>query len=175
MTSHGISLQHSFPSTRRAHQSGWATRIKAFSPLYDRGLEARHIPWSLPLVGTTGEPTRILIVDEVNTTGPVEFLLHGLGYWTTRVASCGETALKAAQDFLPSIVLLALDLPDMSAYRVAGQLRERAEGREMRLIALTTDYVHAGRDLAREAGFERYLAKPVSVSALDQLLRANLP
>jgi CheY-like chemotaxis protein len=42
------------------------------------------------------------------------------------------------------------------------------------LIALTADFAHAGRDRARQAGFERYLAKPVSVSALQQLLRANL-
>jgi CheY-like chemotaxis protein len=174
MTISGISLQRSVPPARRAHQSGWPTRIKAFSRLYDRRLEARDMPWSLPLVGTTGEPTRILIVDDVHTTGPLEFLLHGLGYWTTRVASCGETALKAAQDFLPSVVLLAIDLPDMNAYRVASQLRERADGRELRLIALTVDYAHAGRDLAREAGFERYLAKPVSASALNQLLRADL-
>jgi CheY-like chemotaxis protein len=72
------------------------------------------------------------------------------------------------------VVLLALDLPGMSAYRVAERLRERADGRQLRLIALTADYVHAGRDLAREAGFERFLAKPVSGSALHQLLQANL-
>jgi CheY-like chemotaxis protein len=89
------------------------------------------------------------------------------------VASCGETALEVAQDSLPSVVLLALELPDMSAYRVATQLRDQAAGRELRLIALTDDYAHTGRDLARQAGFERYLAKPVSVSALHQLLQVR--
>jgi CheY-like chemotaxis protein len=128
------------------------------------------MPLSLPIIGTTGEPIRILLVDDVFTTAPLEYLLHGLGYWTTRVALCGETALKLAQDFLPSVVLLALELPDMSAYRVAAQLRDRAVGRDLRLIALTGDYAHTSRDLARQAGFERYLAKPVTVSALHQLL-----
>ena len=170
-----FSLRASTPSARQMHFPGSSSRSKTLSRPDDRGLEARHVPRSLPLLGTTGESTRILIVDDVYSTGPLEYLLHGLGYWTTRVASCGETALKAAQDFLPSVVLLAIDLPDMNAYRVASQLRERADGRELRLIALTVDYTHAGRDLAREAGFERYLAKPVSASALNQLLRADLP
>jgi CheY-like chemotaxis protein len=140
-----------------------------------RGGETRHTPRSLPLVGTTGEPTRILIIDDVHSTVPLEYLLHGLGYWKTRVAFSGETGLSMAQDFSPSLVLLALDLPDMSAYQVARQLRERTEVRGLRLIALTGDYAHAGRDLARAAGFERYLAKPVSSSSLQQLLRAKLP
>jgi CheY-like chemotaxis protein len=174
MTIQTASMRTSFPAPRRMHLPGSSSRSKTFSRLYDRALEARHVPRSLPLVGTTGEPTRILIVDDVFSTGPLEYLLHGLGYWTTRVASCGETALKTAQDFLPSVVLLSLDLPGMSAYQVAERLRERAEGRDLRLIALTADYVHAGRDLAREAGFERFLAKPVSGSALHQLLQANI-
>jgi CheY-like chemotaxis protein len=63
----------------------------------------------------------------------------------------------------------------MSAYQVAQQLRERTEVRGLRLIALTGDYAHAGRDQAREAGFERYLAKPVSSPSLQRLLRAKLP
>jgi CheY-like chemotaxis protein len=171
MTTHTASLQ-SFPYYR-ARQSGWLTRGRAFTRTYDRALESRHEPISLPIVGTTGEPTRILIVDTANSTGPLEYLLHGLGYWTTRVAACAHTALQTAEDFLPSVVLLALDLPDMSAYRVAERLRERAEGRDLRLIALTADYLHSGRDLARQAGFERFLAKPVSVSALHQLLQAH--
>ena len=156
------------------HFPGSSSRSKTLSRPDDRGLEARHVPRSLPLLGTTGESTRILIVDDVYSTGPLEYLLHGLGYWTTRVASCGETALTTAQDFLPSVVLLSLDLQGMSPYRVAERLRERAAGRQLRLIALTADYVHAGRDLAREAGFERFLAKPVNGSALHQLLQVNL-
>jgi CheY-like chemotaxis protein len=132
------------------------------------------VPLSSPLLGAAGEPTRILLVDDHATTGLLEYRLHGLGYWTTRAAACSKTALQLARDFLPSVVLLSLELPDMSAYRLAMQLRGGAVGRELRLIALTGDSTHLGRDLAREAGFERYLVKPVSVSALCQLLGARL-
>jgi CheY-like chemotaxis protein len=167
------SLQRGVSSAQRVHHHAWSSRHSTSLRSYDHSVDSRYRPLSVPLVGTTCEPTRILIVDDVHTTGPIEYLLHGLGYWTTRVAVCGETALKMAQDFSPSVVLLGLDLPDMSAYRVATLLRDRAAGRELRLIALTADYAHTGRDLARQAGFERYLAKPVGISALHQLLRAT--
>jgi two-component system chemotaxis response regulator CheY len=117
----------------------------------------------------------ILLVDDACTTGPLVYLLHSLGYWATRSASCGASALNLAQDFSPSIVLISLQLPDMSAYRVAASLRDQAREKPLRLIALTTDYVHTGRDMARQAGFERYLAKPVGAIALRQLLRPHLP
>jgi CheY-like chemotaxis protein len=167
------SLQHVLPSIRRLRQHDRPIPHTTLAHLHGRSSAARHTPPSFPRAGASGEPVRILIVDDSHSTAPLEYLLHGLGYWTTRVAFCGKTALTLAQDFNPSVVLLALDLPDMSAYHVAQRLRERSEVRELRLIALTEDYVHTGRDLAREAGFERYLGKPVSVSALQELLQAD--
>lgn len=164
-------LRQPVPSVQRTHPFAWSSRHTTALRSYDHRVETRHVPLSLPLLGATGEPMRILLVDDHSTTGLLEYRLHGLGYWTTRVAPCGATALKLARDFSPSVVLLSLELPDMSAYRVAAQLRDGAAGRELRLIALTGDYAHTGRDLAREAGFERYLVKPVSVSDLGQLLR----
>lgn len=137
---------------------------------YDHGIEERQ-PSSTPLLAAGSQTAGILIVDDVGTTGLLVYLLHSLGCWATRSASRGATALSLAEDFLPSIVLISLQLPDMSAYYLAAHLRNQANGREMRLIALTTDHLHAGRDLARQAGFERYLAKPVGAGALQQLLR----
>ena len=119
------------------------------------------------------ESTRVLIVDDVESSTPLELLLHDLGFRMTRVAASGASALEIAQDFSPSVVLLALHLPDMSAYDVAQQLRERTELRRVRLIALSSEYAHTARDQARQAGFERYLAKPVAAAALQHLLQTK--
>jgi CheY-like chemotaxis protein len=170
MTTQMIPLQRSVPAARRGHQYPWSGRRANSLRLYDHGIEARQ-PCELPLLETGTQPTGILIVDDDRTTGPLVYLLHSLGYWSTRAASCGQSALDLAQDFFPSIVLLTLKLPDMSAYRVAARLRDLAKGRRLRLIALTDESVHTGRELAREAGFERYMAKPVGALALQQLLR----
>ncbi|MEA3177126.1 MAG: hypothetical protein QOI59_649 [Gammaproteobacteria bacterium] len=123
---------------------------------------------------TSLDPTRVLIVDHAESSASLEFLLHELGYWTTRTASSGVSALQIVENFLPTVVLLALQLPDMSAYDVAWRLRERIGLRQVRLIALTGDYEYIYRDLARRAGFERFLAKPVSGPVLRTILRADL-
>jgi CheY-like chemotaxis protein len=173
MTRQTIPLQRSFPAERRGYGYNWSIRRAISLRSYDHGIEAQQ-PLGLPNAAAGAQPTGILIVDDVRTTGPLVYLLHSLGYWSTRATSCGETALSLARDFSPAIVLLTLNLPDMNAYRVAACLRDQAAGRELRLIALTDEFVHTGRDMARQAGFERYMAKPIGALALQQLLRMTL-
>ena len=109
---------------------------------------------------------RILIVDDdIKSSNSLELMLNASGYSETRVAYSGHAALAIAAEFQPSVVLLELSLLDMSGYEVARLLRERAQSHGLRLIALTSSRELAGRELARVAGFERYLLKPVA--ALD--------
>jgi CheY-like chemotaxis protein len=129
---------------------------------------ARVSPWQ-PALST--EPVRILIVDhDMRSAESVERMLHASGYSETRVAYSGHAALAIAADFQPSVALLELNLLDMSGYEVARSLREHAQGNDLRLIALTSSPEHPGRELARVAGFERYLLKPVASADLSGLL-----
>jgi len=59
----------------------------------------------------------------------------------------------------------------MSGFEVARLLREQAQGHDLRLIALTPSSEQAGSELARVAGFERYLLKPVAAAELPGLLQ----
>jgi PleD family two-component response regulator len=118
------------------------------------------------------EPVRILIVDDdISSSDSLELMLHASGYSETRVAYSGHAALAIAAEFQPSVVLLELNLLDMSGYEVARLLREHAQSHDLRLIALTSSREHAGRELARVAGFERYLLKPVATLDLSGLLQ----
>ena len=120
----------------------------------------------------SNEPVRILIVDnDISASDSLELMLHASGYSETRVAYSGHAALAIATEFRPSVVLVELDLLDMSGYEVARLLREHAQSQDLRLIALTSSRDHAGRELARVAGFERYLLKPVSALDLSGLLQ----
>jgi CheY-like chemotaxis protein len=118
------------------------------------------------------EPVRILIVDsDIKLSNSLELALHASGYSETRVAYSGHAALAVAAEFQPSLVLLALDLLDMSGYEVGQLLREHAQTRDLRLIALTPSHEHAGRELARAAGFERYLLKPIAALDLQGVMQ----
>ena len=113
---------------------------------------------------------RILIVDDdVVAAAALASLLRSAGYGDARVAHTGATALAAAVEFVPTVLLVDLDLPDMSGYAVARQLSQHPQLRNLRLIALTDNSAHPGRELAREAGIERYLIKPVGAAALEEL------
>jgi CheY-like chemotaxis protein len=124
------------------------------------------------LAAPSAEPVRILIVDsDIASASSLELMLHASGYSETRVAYSGEAALAIADEFQPSVVLLELSLLDMSSYEVAQSLRERTHSDDLRLIALTWSPEHEGRELARVAGFERYLLKPISALDLSGLLQ----
>ena len=119
-------------------------------------------------------PVPILIIDnDVQSASSLELMLHAAGYLETRVAYSGHAALAIAAVFEPSVILLEVDLLDVNGYELAKMLRERARTRNVRLIALTTSREHEGRELARVAGFERYLLKPVAALDLSNLLKMS--
>jgi CheY-like chemotaxis protein len=120
--------------------------------------------------GARGDMRRILIVDDdVDAADALASLLQSAGYGDARVAYTGATALALALEFVPTVVLLDLDLPDMSGYDVARRLSQHPQLQNLRLIALTASSEHSGRELAREVGIERYLMKPVGSAELDEL------
>jgi two-component system, sensor histidine kinase len=121
--------------------------------------------------GARGDMPRILIVDDdVNAADALASLLQSTGYGDARVAYTGATALALAVEFVPTVVFVDLGLPDMSGYDLARRLSQHPQLQNLRLIALAANSEHPGRELAREAGIERYLIKPVGSADLDELL-----
>ena len=120
--------------------------------------------------GARGNMPRILIVDDdVGAADALASLLQSMGYGDARVAYTGATALALAVEFVPTVALVDLELADMSGYEVARHLSQQPQLQTLRLIALTADSAHPGRELARAAGVERYLMKPVGSADLAEL------
>lgn len=120
--------------------------------------------------GLPREMRRMLVVDDdADAANALASLLQSSGYGDARVAHTGATALALAFEFEPTVLFVDLDLRDMSGYDVARRLSQHPQLQGLRLIALTTSSEHAGRELARAAGIERYLSKPVGSAALDEL------
>ncbi len=120
--------------------------------------------------GAEGDMPRVLIVDDdVDAADALASLLQSAGHGDARVAYTGATALALAVEFVPTVLLVDLDLPDMSGYEVARHLSRHPQLQNLRMIALTASSEHPGRELAREAGIELYLSKPVGSAALDEL------
>ncbi len=125
--------------------------------------------------GKTGavasEVVRVLIVDnDMRAADTLELMLNDAGYPETCVAYSSHAALALAVQFRPNVAFLEIDLLDMSSNELAQKLRERAQSQHLRLIAMTSSREHPGREAARNAGFERYLLKPIAAGELSSLL-----
>jgi len=116
------------------------------------------------------DPIRILIVADLGASTQIAALVHSIGRFETRMASSADPALSIARDFLPNIVLMSTDLPDLASYRLASALRWRFGLPSLRLIALTDDIPSTDRGRALAAGFEQYLTLPVQQAALESAL-----
>ena len=115
--------------------------------------------------------TAVLIVDDdEELTHSLARLLLKWGCVEVRSVHSAAAALQSAIEFSPGIVLLDIDLPDMSGYRLARLLHQHPHLQNIRLIALTDSGDHPGREHARASGFERYLVKPITAVALREIL-----
>jgi len=117
---------------------------------------------------------RILIVNEdMRSADSLKRTLGELGYYTTLTAYSAKRALQAAADFSPSVALLDLELPDMTGFQLAHQLRAHLAGcvRRVPLLAIAERLVFGNKELARAAGFVGCLTKPVMPMELNRMLR----
>jgi signal transduction histidine kinase/CheY-like chemotaxis protein len=84
----------------------------------------------------------------------------------------GVEALAIATRFQPHIALLDIGLPSIDGYRLARMLRRA--GATIHLVALTGYGQDQDAAAARDAGFEVFLVKPVSIEALMDALNGLL-
>jgi two-component system, chemotaxis family, CheB/CheR fusion protein len=119
-------------------------------------------------------PRRVLVVDDnVDSAVSLRMLLEMDGHQVD-VAHDGPTALQKIEQIRPQVALLDIGLPGMDGYQVARALRRDPLGGSIWLVAVS-GYSHAEhRRSAKEAGFDRYLVKPVDADAFRELLE-NLP
>lgn len=77
---------------------------------------------------------------------------------------------RAWPGFRPKIVILDLSMPDMDGYDVARRMRGDPSVPGLTLVALTGWSQAEVRARVKEAGFDRYLIKPVKAPALREIL-----
>lgn len=113
---------------------------------------------------------RILVVDDNRDAAhALGKLLERLGH-DVKYAYDGATALRAAREHQPSVVLLDIGLPEMNGYDVAKQLRKDSLFKNTLLVAVSGYGQEEDRIRSEEAGFDYHFTKPVGVDALNRIL-----
>jgi two-component system CheB/CheR fusion protein len=117
---------------------------------------------------------RVLIIeDNVDAATSLREVLE-LDAHQVAVAHDGPAGLAMASDFHPDVVLCDIGLPGMNGYDVARAFRADEALKRTFLVALSGYALPEDLQHAAEAGFERHLAKPLGMQALQDLL-SSLP
>ncbi|MDT4937573.1 MAG: two-component system, cell cycle response regulator [Pseudonocardiales bacterium] len=118
---------------------------------------------------------RILAVDDVShNLELMTYLLHASGH-EVFAAATGAEALRSARLYRPDLVVLDVQLPDMSGHRVLEELRADPELADIPVIAVTAYAMVGDRDHVLSTGFDGYLAKPIDPMTLGAAIDAHLP
>jgi signal transduction histidine kinase/ActR/RegA family two-component response regulator len=120
-------------------------------------------------------PRRVLYVEDnpanvtfmsdlVSTMDDVELL----------TASTAEMGIELARARRPDAIVMDVNLPGMSGVDALRELRTRPETRDIPVIALTAAASQVDKRRGAEAGFARYLTKPVKVDEFVAALETAL-
>lgn len=120
-------------------------------------------------------PSTVLYVedDRINII-LMEEAFRGLPDWRLECAEDGAQALEMLPRVRPDLVLIDMNLPDMSGVSLLLQLRAAADWHAPPCIALSADDQPDQVAAARAAGFRDYWLKPVELAQLAGALRAAL-
>ncbi len=111
----------------------------------------------------------LIVEDNPDGRETLRELLEIWGYKVS-VASTGPEGLELAFSVRPEVALIDIGLPGMDGNEVARQIRAILDEDEISLIAMTGYGQPEDRRRALQAGFDRYLVKPVDPAVLSQLL-----
>ena len=124
------------------------------------------------LRGPDGRPIRVLVVDDEPTLSELIGLALRYEGWQVRTAADGMSAISAAREFKPDLVVLDVMLPDVDGLEVLRRLRADIE--RMPVLFLTAKDDVSDRIAGLTAGGDDYVTKPFSIEELVLRLRALL-
>ncbi|WP_138379681.1 response regulator [Luteithermobacter gelatinilyticus] len=116
-------------------------------------------------------PKKILVVED-NELNMKLFcdLLEAHGYETIQTQE-GMKALELARTENPDLILMDIQLPEVSGLEVTKWIKEDDELNAIPVIAVTAFAMKGDEEKIRDGGCEAYIAKPISVSQFIETVK----
>jgi two-component system, cell cycle response regulator DivK len=139
-------------------------RARAAAAAPSRAFEHKDIPMS----------KRVLIVEDNDLNMKLfHDLLEAHGYSTLQTKD-GMEALKLARQHHPDLILMDIQLPEVSGLEVTKWIKEDDDLKAIPIIAVTAFAMKGDEEKIREGGCEAYIAKPISVANFLQTVERFL-
>jgi two-component system cell cycle response regulator DivK len=117
---------------------------------------------------------RILVVEDNDLNRKLFCdVLVAKGFAVEPVAD-GLVALSRAREFVPSLVIMDIQLPNVSGLDLIAEMKRDATLRNIPVLAVTAYAGKGDEERIRGAGAEGYLAKPVSIGPFLQAVNGLL-
>ena len=117
------------------------------------------------------EGAQILIVEDNDKNMKLfRDVLIAKGYRTLE-ATTGARAVELATRHLPDVVLMDVQLPDVDGVEALRRIRTDSRTAFLPVVAVTAQAMDGDRERFLQAGFDAYLAKPVDIAELLDVVK----
>jgi two-component system, cell cycle response regulator DivK len=119
------------------------------------------------MLGDPSQPsvarTVLIVEDNELNLKLLNDILEYQGYtvFTTRL---GEPALELARQYRPDLILMDIQLPDISGMEATRRLKADEQTRSIPVIAVTAFAMSGDEEKIRASGCDAYVAKPFNVT-----------
>jgi two-component system, cell cycle response regulator DivK len=100
-------------------------------------------------------------------------LLEAHGYTTLKTGN-GHDAFELAKAHKPDLILMDIQLPEVSGLEVTKWIKKDPNIRHIPIIAITAFAMKGDEERIREGGCQAYLSKPISVSKFLETVKTYL-
>ena len=117
--------------------------------------------------------TVLIVEDNELNMKLFNYLLEAHGYATLKT-SHGIEAMELARAHKPDLILMDIQLPEVSGLEVTRWLKADEELKSIPVIAITAFAMKGDEERIREGGCEAYMSKPISVSKFIATVKTYL-
>ena len=117
---------------------------------------------------------RILIVEDNDLNRKLFCDVLTAGGFAVAPVADGLEAIDKARDFVPNLVIMDIQLPNVSGLDLISRMKSDSQLREIPVLAVTAYASKGDEERIRDAGAEGYLAKPVSIGPFMRAVSALL-
>ncbi|KUR72605.1 two-component system response regulator [Novosphingobium fuchskuhlense] len=115
---------------------------------------------------------RILVVEDNDLNRKLFCDVLKAGGFAVEPLADGRDVLVRAREFVPNLIIMDIQLPNISGLELIEALKGDPELRMIPVLAVTAYAGKGDEERIREAGAEGYLAKPVSIGPFMMAVKA---
>ena len=123
----------------------------------------------LPMTAEANAKTILVVEDNELNMKLFNDLLESHGYLVVQTRD-GLAALELARQHRPDLILMDIQLPEVSGIEVTKWLKEDDDLQAIPVIAVTAFAMKGDEQKIREGGCEAYISKPISVMSFLQTI-----